>query len=111
MFDSLRFAQRLRGAGADQTLAKAFAGGISEELIAPLIERLATKEDLNALREATQKDLNALREEFRRDLTAQEQRIEAKIESTFARARIAAVGALIVFASLIVALNRLLPAG
>ena len=122
MFDSLRFDQRLRGAGADPALAEAFAGGISEALIAPLIERLATTEDLNAplvasqknlnaLREATQNDLNGLREEFRRELAAKGQRLEAKIEATFARARIEAVCALVVFASLIVALNRLLRRG
>lgn len=88
-FDTLSYAKKLKAAGFTQEQAEVQAQALAEIVE----ERLATKQDIAALRQAILHDITALRQEnaqdretARRDLKDLEQRMTIRVGGMFAAA-------------------------
>ena len=75
-FDSLAFAKRLQAGGA---FTREQAEILAEEQAALIDDRLATKEDIEALRLATKADIDAPRLSTQKDIETATQRSKAEI--------------------------------
>ena len=101
-FDTLRFIERLQGAGVPETQAKAEVEILRDILAESLVTRLASKEDIRGVREEIRQldastkedirgvrdDIRSVREDFRRletstqaNLVALEHRMTIKLGS------------------------------
>ena len=110
-FDTHRFVKRLTDCGFTEKQAETLA----DEYVSLLNGNLATKTDIEALRQATKADIKALRLATKADIEALRQetqisiaKVEARIESSKSDLLRWLFGALIAQGGLIVALVKLL---
>ncbi len=103
-FDTHRFVKRLTGSGFTEEQAETLA----EEHVALLNSNLATKIDIEMLRQGKKTDIEARRQDIRADIDAFRQEMKANMESLKADLLKWLFGALIAQGSLIVALIKLL---
>ena len=99
-FDTHRFIKRLTDCGFTEQQAETLA----DEHVALLNGNLATKSDIEALRQATKSDIETLRQETKASIAKVEMRIEASKSDLMKWL----IGALIAQGGLIVALVKLL---
>ena len=99
-FDSHRFVKRLTESGFSEKQAETLA----EEHVALLNANLATKADIETLRQDTKADIETLRQETKADIA----RVEARIEAVKADLLKWMLGAMIAQGGLVVALVKLL---
>ncbi len=76
-FDTHRYVKRLTGSGFTEQQAETLA----EEQIAFLNANLATKSDIESLRQETKSDIESLRQETKADIESLRQETKADIES------------------------------
>ncbi len=76
-FDTHRFVKRLTGSGFTELQAETLA----EEQVALLNTNLATKVDIEALRQGTKADIEALKQATKADIEALRQETKADIEA------------------------------
>ena len=103
-FDTHRFVKRLTESGFTEKQAETLA----DEHVALLNSNLATKADIEALRQETRADIDALRQETRAGMEALRQETRATVEAVKADLLKWLIGALIAQGGLIVALVKLI---
>lgn len=79
MLDTLRFATRLKRSGFENGQAEGMARALAEEM-GNLLERLATKADLAAIKHDLETQIGALRSDFAA-LNARLEALEAKVDA------------------------------
>lgn len=92
-FDTLRFSQRLEEAGLTATQAAGTAAAFAEA-IKELVAQLATKHDVDLLRQELRSEIGALRHELKADIAQIELRMTIKLGSMMA-ASVALTAALV----------------
>ncbi len=81
IFDTLKFSQRLKEAGAPSAQAEATAEVLSE-IFAVNLQELATKEDLHAVKVELRHEMRAVKDELRHEISDLRKDIDLKFEQT-----------------------------
>ena len=81
IFDTLKFSQRLKEAGAPSAQAEATAEVLSE-IFADNLQELATKEGLRAVKVELRHEIHAVKDELRHEISDLRKDIDLKFEQT-----------------------------
>ncbi len=81
IFDTLKFSQRLKEAGAPSAQAEATAEVLSE-IFADNLQELATKEDLRAVKVELRHEIHAVKDELRHEISDLRKDMDLKFEQT-----------------------------
>ncbi len=114
-FDTLSFAKRLTEAGEKEAVAEAHALALKEFVV----DNLATRDDLYAVRDELNNKIDSVRDELnnkidqeitlvRRDMDALGERLEQRIENLGLNLTVRMGGMLVVAVGLLATLNKIL---